>query len=282
MKHKLIAPFAALFFCTGLIIASGSVSHGQTYRAHQSFAVSEYGTLLEVFDANGKSRFGKLANNGFELSYESKCKTASVSVVGKGKVVGLLPGRVKLDGHYATVTATTSDYALEITTYFALEAKTGRLIIRRKFRNLLSVPLTLKTLREFVDPSLVITGENENIGSQVYGQKIQSIDKLAKLFRSKVKGALPIGDCQTGECVDPPPPCPIPCGLMNFKARLTARLRPIDGRPEIKLEGLNRVAVASSRSAATLVMVQTPPLRADIGRRAKAQGPTLRSKVLVK
>lgn len=233
MIYKLITTFLALFFGTVLIITGESPSRAQSQPAYQSFAVSQYGTLLEVFDENGKSRFGKLANNGFELSYEFKGKTISVSAVGDGKAIGLLPGQVKLDGHSATVSATTSEKALEITSYFNLDEKTGKLIVRRKFKNLSAGPLTLKTLREIVDPLLVITDQQQSLSDQ----------ELAKLVKDRFQAALPIDDCRTADCPKGPPPCPVPCGWYEVKqAQLSIKTNPL----EISFKWLPGVKVEST------------------------------------
>lgn len=234
MTPKFIATFLALFLGTVLMITGESLSRAQSQPAYQSFAVSKYGTLLEVFDENGKSRFGKLANNGFELSYEFNGKTISVSAVGDAKVIGLLPGQVKLNGRSATVAATTSDKALEITTHFSLVEKTGKLIFWRQFKNLSAGPLTLKTMREIVDPLLVSTDQERNLSEQ----------ELAKLIKGRFQTALPTDDCRAGDCPKPPPPCPVPCVLLEVKQ---AQL--IIGTPlEISFRWLPDVMVESAFS----------------------------------
>jgi hypothetical protein len=61
MKSKLIATLFGLCLGTGLT-GGGSLSRGQPPLNTQSFAVSKYGTLLKLFDANGKSRCRNLRN----------------------------------------------------------------------------------------------------------------------------------------------------------------------------------------------------------------------------
>ncbi|HSE18702.1 MAG TPA: hypothetical protein VLB46_16720 [Pyrinomonadaceae bacterium] len=205
MKRKLIATSIAVFFATALIITGESLSHAQ--QNTQSFAVSKYGTLLDVFDANGKSRFGKLAGNGFEISYVSKGKLISVS---SENAKGLLPGEVRTEGQSATVIATTSDHALEITTNFVLDEKSNQLIIQRKLRNISGGPLTVKAMREFVEPAFVDTAK--------------AADRLT--------ANLPTDDCQAADCPKGPPPCPIPCPIFTAnQALLITRMNPATGRP---------------------------------------------------
>ena len=202
MKHKLIATWIALFFTTALIITGANAQ-----QKPQSLAVSKYGTLLDIFDANGKSRFGKLAGNGFEISYVSKGKLISASTLA---TKGLLPGKVRTDGQSATVVTTTTDHALEITTTFVLDEKSNQLIIQRKLRNISGGPLTVKTLREFVEPAFVDTA------------------KVA----DRLTASLPTDDCQAADCPKGPPPCPIPCPIFSAnQALLSTRMNPATGRP---------------------------------------------------
>jgi len=198
--------------------------------------VSKYGTLLELFDANGKSRFGKLAGNGFEVRYESKGRTTSASAIGDENVTGLLPGQVKADEQSAAVTATTTDHAVEITTYFILDEKTKRLLIHRKFRNISGGPLTFKTMREFLDPALVISGETGSTHSEVLTGQKQSLsaEKLAALATNRLRASSPIDDCWAPDCPKGPPPCPIPCPtrLVANRAELITRTNPVGGGPD--------------------------------------------------
>lgn len=244
MKTKLIAIFLALLFVTGSTINGRSLSRRHPQMSKQSFAAGKYGTLAEIFDANGKSRFGKLTNNGFQISYEYKGKTTSVSAAATDKVNGLLPGKVTTDGQSATVTVTTSDHALEITTYFVLDEKTQKLIIQRKFRNISGSPLTLKTVREVIDPALVETG---NIPA----------DKLADKFTA----SRPTDDCQAADCPKGPPPCPIPCPLFAVdQAQLLAKTNPVTGRPdEIMVQWQDFRSLEQNNQVSTVVFLALPP-----------------------
>ena len=203
----------------GVMIGGGSLSRGQP---KQKLSVSKHGTLLEIFDGNGKSRFGKLRGEGFQLSYEFQGKTTSVSALGD-KMVGLGVRGVKTDRQSTTVTTTTSDQALEITTYFFVNEKTDKLIIQRKFKNISKEPLVVKTMLEYVDPAFVIG----------VGRKLnESGDKLLALMRNQMRSSMMLGDC-IPECPDEPPPCPLPCPMkMKFDlARMTIRTDARSNRP---------------------------------------------------
>ena len=130
MNKRIMMLFVVLI--AGVMIGGGSLSRAQP---KQKLSVSKHGTLLEIFDGNGKSQFGKLRGEGFQLSYEFQGKTTSVSALGD-EVVGLGVRDVKTDRQSTTVTTTTSDHALEITTYFFVNEKTDKLIIQRKFKNI--------------------------------------------------------------------------------------------------------------------------------------------------
>ena len=211
---------AMLFVIAGFMIGGGSLSRAQP---KQKLGVSKHGTLLEIFDANGKSRFGKLRGEGFQLSYEFQGKTTSVSALGD-EVTGLDVRDVKSDRQSTTVTTMTSDHALEITTYFYVNEKTDKLIIQRKFKNVSKEPVAVKTMVEYVDPAFVI-GVGRNFK--------ESGDKLQALMRNEMRNVMMLGDC-IPECPDEPPPCPLPCPI-NVKLnvdQMTMRLNPASNRPD--------------------------------------------------
>ena len=227
MKTKSIAKLIAIFL-GGLTLASGSVSRGQTARRVERLSVSKYGTLLEISDANGKSRFGKLSGEGFQISYEVKGKTTSVSAVGDGEQVNLTAGNVKTGREATTVTTKSSDQALEITTYYFVNKKMNRLIIQRKFKNISKEPVVVKAMSEYIDPALV-TGVQRDLQ--------ETGDKLLAVLTSKLKAAVG-GDCEPGECPEDPPPCPLPCGMrIKFDVdRMSIRPNPTgDGRTSLVL-----------------------------------------------
>jgi hypothetical protein len=227
MKTKSIAKLIAIFL-GGLTLAGGSVSRGQTARRVERLSVSKYGTLLEISDANGKSRFGKLAGEGFQISYEVNGKTTSVSAVGDWEQVNLTVGDVKTGREATTVTTKSSDQALEITTYYFVNKKMNRLIIQRKFKNISNEPVVVKAMSEYIDPALV---------SGVQRDLKEMGDKLLAVLKSKLKAAVG-GDCEPGECPEDPPPCPLPCGMrIKFDVdRMSIRPNPTgDGRASLVL-----------------------------------------------
>jgi hypothetical protein len=218
MNKRIMMLFVVLI--AGVMIGGGSLSRGQP---KQKLSVSKHGTLLEIFDGNGKSRLGKFRGEGFQLSYEFQGKTTSVSALGD-EVVGLGVRDVKTDRQSTTVTTTTSDHALEITTYFFVNEKTDKLIIQRKFKNISKEPVVVKTMLEYVDPAFVI-GAGRNLK--------ESGEKLLAVMRNEMRSSMMLGDC-IPECPDEPPPCPLPCPI-NVKLnvdRMTMRLNPASDRPE--------------------------------------------------
>lgn len=236
MKSKLIAVFLALSFGSVLTTGAGTLRHEPPYQAPQSLAISKHGTLSEIFDANGKSRFGKLTNNGFEVRYRSKGKSTLSSAVGDEKMTRLTEGDVKVDGQVAVVTTTTSDRALEITSYFILDEKRKTLIIRRNFKNISTGPVVLRDTREYVDPALMTGGQSES--SQPYRisakKRLQLTSRSFKWVSSQTSGG--IYDCKIGDCPPPPPPCPTncpepcpTCPLPLFRPRLMIATHPLTG-----------------------------------------------------
>lgn len=240
----------------GLMIGGESVSRGHSPLPDKSLNVSKYGTLLEIYNANGKSRFGKLAGEGFQLSYEIQGKTNTVSAVGDAEAVGLIAIGVKTDGRSATVINRTSDQALEITTYFHVNEKTNRFIIQRRFRNISKEPVAVKTMLEYIDPALVID----------VGSNLKEIgEKAVAVLRGKLKAAIN-EDCQPGECPEDPPPCPLPCGArIRFDVdRMTIRTNPATGTPDsMILNGDAAFTLSPQTEAVTSLFAASPPI--DIG-----------------
>ncbi len=224
MKTKLITKFIVLFFVTGLMFSGASSTHAQSNPSSQNLSVSKYGTLLDIFNAKGESRFGKLNGDGFLISYQLKGKTISVSAIGD-EATGLVAGNVKTDGRSATVTTTTSDQALEITTYFRLNEETKRLTIQRNFKNISKEQVVVLTVQEYLSPALVISGQ---LSSEPSG------DKLIGLIKNQLEPTINLGDCKPAECPKTPPPCPIPCpNKLNFDmAQMTIRANPAGDKPE--------------------------------------------------
>ena len=235
----------------GVMIGGGSLSRAQP---KQKLNVSKHGTLLEIFDGNGKSRFGKLKSEGFQLSYELQGKTTSVLALGD-RMSGLSIRDVKTGQKSTTITTITSDHALEITTYFFVNEKTDKLMIQRKFKNISKQPVVVKTMLEYVDPAFVI-GVGRNLK--------ETGEKLRAMVRDKMSSTM-LGDCGP-ECPDEPPPCPLPCPIVmkiNLD-RMTMEIDPND-RPGTLILPSDGVFTVPSDGAAVQHLFLALPLESKIG-----------------
>jgi hypothetical protein len=110
--------------------------------------ISNYGTLLDVVDAKGKSRFGKLERDGFRVSYKTKNESAkAVYAIGSTSAKGLVPGEVRYHGRSARVTVMSEDKKLTMMSYFTLDENARTLFIRRTIRNTSCEPVLLESTR---------------------------------------------------------------------------------------------------------------------------------------
>ncbi|MEK6281814.1 MAG: hypothetical protein AABN95_15785 [Acidobacteriota bacterium] len=227
MKKKLAVLVFALLFLSGLVMAYGQLSRERPQPPGQSFAISEHGTLLELFDGSGKSRFGKIVGDGFEVRYKTPGQTVAASAIGS-KRRGLQGAQVELNGQSATASAMTEDQTLEITSYFILDDNAKELTIGRKFRNVSLKPLTLEMVRAHVDQKLAVGGQP---GSS-------KPDDVAQL---PIKGSIygPGSDCQGPMRKCSPEPCP---------GRTCASLFP--GKSGVILEWKQRITLAPEQQKA--------------------------------
>lgn len=193
MKIRLIAMALALFSCTGLVATERSLS-GKPSPTGKAFVVSKYGTLLDVLD-DGKSRFGKLELEGYRVSYEIRGKLKTVSAMGETGGKGLRPGQVTVDGQAASITVTTDDGALEITSRFSLTNE-KKLVISRKLRNISGGNLRLVATTQYVDPKILVDTKAPNWRQLAHAEILVAGDDHDCKFRPK-------------ECVPTPPPCPL-------------------------------------------------------------------------
>ena len=223
MKTKLIARFVVLI--AGLIFSGTSFTRAQPNPSSQNLTVSKYGTLLDIFDEKGQSRFGKLSGDGFQISYQINGKTISAAAVGE-EATRLVAGNIKTDGQSTTAVTTTSDNALEITTYFRLNENTKRLTIQRNFKIISKEQVVVLSLQQYLSPALVITG---TLSSEPVS------DKLLALIKNQLTATINQGDCKPAECPKVPPPCPIPCPMkLEYNvAQLTIRTNPADDKPQM-------------------------------------------------
>lgn len=152
MKRILIAVVLMLF--SGSLLLTNGQSPSQPGSSSSRLIISEYGTLLDVLDADGKSRFGSLKHAGFRLSYKLNGKKTKTVWASAAVSVGLRPGQIKVDKNTASVTVTTDDGALEITSEFTLDDGTNQLIIRRILKNTSVKELGLQQT-EYLDSKLM-------------------------------------------------------------------------------------------------------------------------------
>jgi hypothetical protein len=199
MKKKLTLLILALLFLSGFVMAYRPLPRKRTRPAGQSLAISNYGTLLGVFDANGKSRFGQLKSGGFQIRYKYHRRTVSLSAIGAEDVKRLQRGKPNIEGHSATITVTTADKALEIASHFVVDETAKTITIVRSFRNISTDPISLQMMTEYVDQKLFVGGQ----------PKLKD-PNLVQLALGQIKAAqTPDVECQTSICVDHPrPPCP--------------------------------------------------------------------------
>ena len=90
-----------IFVALTLVVFSGSLllASGQsTSRSQQRLIISQYGTLLDILDENGKSRFGKLKGDGFAITYKVKDKEVTASARGATEAKGLVKGKINYYG----------------------------------------------------------------------------------------------------------------------------------------------------------------------------------------
>lgn len=248
MKSKLITRFM-LFVFIGLM--SANFTRAQPNSSSQSLSVSKYGTLLEIFDAKGESRFGKLNGDGFQITYQLRGKTISVSAIGE-EATGLAPGTIKTAGQTATAVTTTTDKALEITTYFRLNEKTKKLIIQRNFKSISKEPVVVTVVQEYLSPALVISG-------QLSSEPVS--DKLIASIKNQMAATINLGDCLPAECPKTPPPCPIPCPMkiQYDLAQMTIRTAPAGDKPAMIILPWNgSIPVERNSGVSTVSYVDVP------------------------
>lgn len=161
MKRNLIALALVLFFGNVLFASAQVVPVQGLPTGSLTLVVSEYGTLLDVRNADGTSRFGRLNRDGFRVKYKLGGEMKTVRAIGADHVVGVQPGLVSVDGNSVSVTVTTDDYALQITNRFNFYKADGKftdsLIIRRTLKKISNRDLKAVTTTQYVDPKVMRT-----------------------------------------------------------------------------------------------------------------------------
>ena len=186
----------------GLLIENGS-SAKQARQANRRVSISNQGTLVELFDADGKSLVGKVVGDGFKLTYRTQGRPRSASATTR-ETSRLLISRESLTFHDNTGKAVvkTTDGALEITSSYTFDHSTGELTIERRFQNISEVPVTLRQVQNYIDRRLASEGQ---INVSVPG---------AAMPEDRIRAVLAHGnnsDCGTSKCV-PKPVCLCPLG----------------------------------------------------------------------
>lgn len=215
MKSKLIALSLVLFAAVGSIARDGSspCSHIQSPAAR--LVISEYGTLREILDVKGRSLFGKLEQDGFKVVYSTDGKPRSVSAVGSGPAKGLLPGKVNVEGKFASVTVTTEDKLLAIKTIFRLDGAGKKLTIQRIIKNTSRQKLSIMETKQYL-PRVLIGAKKSSSGPGQANQFLPQVFIGALNFSPEPGSswdscgrlsAWKDWDCLDGDCIDPPAGC---------------------------------------------------------------------------
>lgn len=215
MNIKLAVPIFTIFL--GLVIG-GSL--------HPARAQSFDKRLTAV---NGKQRFNKIVDNGFQIRYKVGEKTITAFVKGK-KVSNLRVGKVKLDKQSAVVIAVTNDWKLEITTYFTLDERNQKLLIDRRIRNLSADTVEVQMMGQYVDLKLFkIQGHHAKSDLEKAAlERIRGGQLVHATTVLKLPEHLRAGWWRECQCDPPPPPCMvIICkpGEMYIQGRLDSLSR---------------------------------------------------------
>lgn len=216
MRVILIATVALLVGC-GLMGNEVQASQVNQY-ASQTFTISKPGTLLELIDADGKSR-KKVTGDGFKLNYKTRGKSRSASAIGtKTKQLLTSSEPAKFDGNTVTVVVHTADKSLEITSRLTYDAEAGELIIKRKFRNISEDLVIVESIRNHFDPKVLFRGP--------FNRYDDLVSRALNQFGARLAGN--VEDCGPGQCL-PPPECPKCPNIVNpnwnlNNGYLTARL----------------------------------------------------------
>ena len=201
MKVRLNAIVVALLLVCGLLIETSSLANQQPQQAKQKLIITSQGTLLE-YDAYGTSPMKKITRDGFELNYKTRGKMKSAYAIGKTRK-GLRTSSEpsKVEGDTAAAVVQTADKSLEITSNFIYNTDTGELFIKRKFRNISKYSVTLQSIRDYVDP-----------GVMVRSGAIKPADLTSTSINQITAGLEYPNDCNMLHECSPPPVCIYPPG----------------------------------------------------------------------
>ena len=214
MKRILIAVALMLFSCS-LLLTKGQ-SPSQPGSSSLKLVINEYGTFLNVLNADGTSRFGAFEHGGFRLKYKlkgEKPKTVRAGV-GAADSARLRPGQINSNGNSASVTVTTDDGNLEIRNEFTFNELTNQLIIRRtlKNKNTSSSQLSLVSIEQYLDRKRI------GIGSGF------SLSQVRNMAAERVRATGCIDNTQS-QYLERPPHDP-PCLTLNCNLRQASLVTP--------------------------------------------------------
>jgi hypothetical protein len=197
MKRILIG-LALLFLSGNALFASAQVLPVNPSR----LVVSGHGTLINILNADGTPRFGKLTLDGFRLTYQvEKGPKKTIWANGETDVRGVRFVRRTAGADSITVTVRTYDNALVIKNRFILTRDRQELIIIRTIRNNSGQRLHLSAPKQFLDPKLLGI-ERANCATVISEETVEQASYRVTAY-----------DCAGPQCVSflerPPhfPPC---------------------------------------------------------------------------
>lgn len=220
MKVRLNAIIITLFVVCGLLIGTSSLAIQQSQLEKQRITLSSQGTLLKLTDAYGTNSTKKITGDGFELNYKTQGRTKTAYAIGKTKK-GLrnLLKPSKDEGNMATEIVQTADKSLEITSKFTYNADTSELIIKRKIRNISKYSVTLESVRDYVDPAVMVKSG------------VIKPSRLIPVSMDQITAGIsipddcgPLEDCPIGPLCTMPPGCPKPLEYHKYYKYFKARL----------------------------------------------------------
>ncbi|HYJ89377.1 MAG TPA: hypothetical protein VEW46_25165 [Pyrinomonadaceae bacterium] len=220
MRLKLLAIVVTALSCCGLVLDDLSLANHQPPQGRQTLSVSRSAMLRRLRHTDG--RLITNVYDGFELYYTTRSQTRSASATPeKTKGLTTSPEGVTVNENTTTAVVLTSDKALEITSYFTFNENIKLLIIQRTFRNVSTKPVTLRAVRQYVDPKLSREPPVSRNGTPILPSPL-----LAGLSSGS-------DECHMvdSKCRRPPPPCPPYCdSSFSTNSPFRARLNPSPNR----------------------------------------------------
>jgi hypothetical protein len=198
MSRKLIVIVVTALSCWGLVLDDLASANHQPPQSRRILTVSNSAMLQELRHADG--RLISDIYDGFELSYiiQSQTRLASATPEAMNGLIHSSEG-VTSAGNVTTAVVHTSDMALKITSQFFFKQSAKQLIIKRTFRNISTKAVTLRAVRQFVDPELIREPAFDRCGNTISLPPVHA----------GLSGAP--DECLVFKCRVPPPLCPPYC-----------------------------------------------------------------------